>query len=178
MVRKTLHSAASTSPFLNGLVHLLTYFRELKCKRETWYASPPLHVIHTIHIMENAISHLNAVLGFNTSVLDAPTTRRHYINNAGSWGPRYVPPKIVERKVKLKTNEFSDTQMKMLALVKKSKEPITSLKISKKMKCCQNHASLTMAKFFKKCMVDRKKVSSGRHRWYEYFIKQEKQDGA
>lgn len=127
--------------------------------------------------MENTISVLERILGFHSNVFDAPVTRKHYTSSTGSWGPRYVPPKIIEPSTEAKEKpEFSKTRLKMLDLVKKSDVPITALEISKRMKCCQNHASLTMTAFFKKGWVKRKLINSGRHRWYIYHVEQNKLD--
>ena len=131
-----------------------------------------------LYVMENTIRHLESVLGFTMPSLDAPVTRRHYTSKTGSWGPRYVQPKIVERVVVKNKKEFSETQEKMLEIVKRSKTALTSLEISKKIKCCQNHASLTMTAYFRKGIVSRKKVNSGRHRWFIYFTSEEQLNAA
>lgn len=127
--------------------------------------------------MENTINVLERILGFHSNVFDAPVTRKHYTSTTGSWGPRYVPPKVHEdRTAGREKPEFSQTRLKMFDLVKKSHKPLTALEISKVMKCCQNHASLTMTAFFKKGWVKRKLISSGRHRWYIYHVEQSKLD--
>ena len=127
--------------------------------------------------MENTINVLQRVLGFHSAVFDAPVTRKHYTSTTGSWGPRYVPPKVnVDKEEDKEKPEFSQTKLKMLELVKKSDVPMTALEISKRMKCCQNHASLTMSAFFKKGWVKRKLINSGRHRWYLYHVEQSKLD--
>lgn len=124
--------------------------------------------------MENTINVLERILGFRSNVFDAPVTRKHYTSTTGSWGPRYVPPKVhADRTVSREKPEFSATQMKMLDLVKKNNIAMTSLEISKKIKCCQNHASLSMHAFFKKGWVKRKLVCSGRHRWYVNYVNEE-----
>ena len=127
--------------------------------------------------MENTINVLERILGFHSNVFDAPVTRKHYTSSTGSWGPRYVPPKVHDDRTSGREKpEFSQTRLKMLDLVKKSNIPMTALEISKVMKCCQNHATLSMAAFFKKDMVKRKLISSGRHRWFIYYVEQKQLD--
>ena len=127
--------------------------------------------------METTIGTLERILGFHSNVFDAPVTRRHYTSTTGSWGPRYVPPKEPTTRIDNREKpEFSATQMKMLEIVKKSSVAMTALEISKKAKCCHNHASLSMVAFFKKGLVKRKLINSGRHRWYIYHVEQSKLD--
>lgn len=127
--------------------------------------------------METTIGTLERILGFHSNVFDAHVTRRHYTSTTGSWGPRYVPPKEPKVRIdKREKPEFSATRMKMLEIVKKSSTAMTSVEISKKIKCCQNHATLSMAAFFKKDMVKRKLISSGRHRWFIYYVEQKQLD--
>ena len=124
-------------------------------------------------MIENTHNYLATVFGYPMHLPNAPTTRRHYTSTTGSWGPRYVPPKEPTARVdNRKKPEFSATQMKMLEIVKKSSVAMTALEISKKAKCCHNHASLSMVAFFKKGFVKRKLINSGRHRWYIYHVEQ------
>lgn len=113
--------------------------------------------------MENAISHLNAVLGYTSNVFNAPATRVHFIDERKLAS--YEPPR--KSRVIFNKYEMTDWQKSALKIVD-CNEKTTGDDLAKKAKVSRNHASTTLTALYKANMVLRHKVKVGNKWAYAY----------
>lgn len=122
-----------------------------------------------ITIRPTALSHLNAMFGYNTPIPDAPVTYSHRI---GIRDPKFVrvepPPKPIKVVPPKDPNRLKDSEKRVLMIVK-CNNGVTGIDVAKKTKWTQNHCSMILTELYRKHLVRRVKRTGPHIRFYEYF---------
>lgn len=121
------------------------------------------------------INYLNAVLGYNNPIPNAPVTRSHRLDMNEPWSMQRYKPKFKceprKERVIRKEGELTDGQKRILKIVMGGGEH-TGVSISKKTSWTTNHCSMTLCALFKFGKISRKKVTVKQTRSYVYYRKQ------
>lgn len=94
--------------------------------------------------------------------------RVHRIGFAGERS--YTPPK--PRAKPMKYEGPSPSEQKAHDILKRTKLPMTSAELSRRLKITRNQCGIVMASLFKKGLLTRTKYAVGSTRFYKYQIKE------